>query len=362
MKVQLLGNSQVIMSNEGSKHCYFAWPTVERIQNGKLAVVASGFRLRHICPFGKLVISYSDDEGETYTSPAPVIDTILDDRDGGIKAFGESSVIVTSFNNTVDFQRNYADAYSNAYLDTISPEEELQAHGAEFRISRDFGVTFGTIHKSPITSPHGPLELKDGSLLWVGRTFLRTDGPNGENDLIQAYRINEDGSMEFLGKVNKIFKDDERVLSCEPHAVLLEDGTIIAHIRVQTKRCLFTIYQTESEDGGRTWSEPRQILEDLGGAPSHLLKHSSGVLIAAYGCRGSVKHNDPPFGVKVMFSTDKGKTWDTDHVIYSNHVSSDLGYPATVELKDGTLLTVFYARQEADGPAVIMQQKWRFEM
>ena len=39
-----------------------------------------------------------------------------------------------------------------------------------------------------------------------------------------------------------------------------------------------------------------------------------------------------------------------------------MGYPATVELRDGSLLTVFYAKQNSDDePAVIMGQKWRFE-
>jgi len=103
MKIAKIGNLKLIMSNSYGKHNYFAWPTVTRLKNGKIAVVASGYRLRHICPFGKTVISYSEDEGETYTRPAPVIDTVLDDRDGGILAFGASNVIVSSFNNSVEF-------------------------------------------------------------------------------------------------------------------------------------------------------------------------------------------------------------------------------------------------------------------
>ena len=84
MKIIKIGNSQIIMNNPDSKHNYFGWPTVAKLQNGKIAVVASGFRSRHICPFGKTVISYSDNNGESYTPPAPVIDTVLGDRDGGI--------------------------------------------------------------------------------------------------------------------------------------------------------------------------------------------------------------------------------------------------------------------------------------
>ena len=63
-----------------------------------------------------------------------------------------------------------------------------------------------------------------------------------------------------------------------------------------------------------------------------------------------------------MFSKDNGKTWDIDHDIYSGGVNGDLGYPSTVEMSDGTLLTVFYARP-VDSPAVvIMQQRWALEM
>ena len=84
------------------------------------------------------------------------------------------------------------------------------------------------------------------------------------------------------------------------------------------------------------------------------------MLICTYGFRGT-PHGTAPFGIRAMFSTDNGKTWDVDHEIYKTEVSADLGYPSTVELKDGSLLTVFYACPEQNGPAVIMQQKWTFE-
>ena len=84
MKIIPSGDVRVIMQNPCSRHNYFGWPTAAKLQNGRIAVVASGFRCRHVCPFGKTVIAYSEDGGETYTLPAPVIDTVLDDRDGGI--------------------------------------------------------------------------------------------------------------------------------------------------------------------------------------------------------------------------------------------------------------------------------------
>lgn len=362
MKVICMGEPQTIMDNPLGKHKYFGWPTVARLQNGKIAVVASGYRRRHVCPFGKMVIAYSEDEGKTYTRPAPVIDTVLDDRDGGILPFGENSVMVTSFNNVTAFQRQCVeDAYDTGYLDSVTPEEEQAALGATFRLSHDGGVTFGPLYKSPITSPHGPIQLPDGSILWVGRTFSPLDAQKKENECVQAYRVNLDGTMDYVGQIDNIDLNGKAPLSCEPHAIALPDGRILVHIRVQMgdfireEDGVFTVFQSESSDGGRTWSKPRQILPLKGGSPAHLLRHSSGVLLSTYGYRLS------PEGVKVMFSHDDGQTWDTGYDLYVNGKTPDLGYPSTIELGDGSLLTVFYACPDEGQPAVIMQQRWRFE-
>ncbi len=359
MKVELIGKTKVVMENKHGKNNYFAWPSVCVLKNGKIAVAASGYRYEHICPFGKAVISYSEDEGETYTAPAPVIDTPLDDRDAGIVPFGENGAVLTSFNNTVKFQRDVNKGRKNpypiieSYLDTVTSDEEQKYLGSEYTVSHDNGVTFGEIYKSPITSPHGPMELHDGSVVWVGRTYTSNDTFMGEVDEVRAYKMDMNGGMEYLGSVPPIDKDGKRVLSCEPHAIELDNGTLLCHIRVQNDSGLFTIYQTTSADGGRTWTEPIQLLSDNGGSPAHILKHSSGVLVSTYGYRNM------PFGIKVMFSTDNGKTWDIDHRIYENTVTGDLGYPCTVELSDGSMLTVFYAHEKQGEPAVILQQKWR---
>ena len=362
MKIRYLSDTRVIMSNPKSRHRYFGWPSVARLKDGRIAVVASGYRLAHVCPFGKTVISYSTDEGESYTRPAPVIDTALDDRDGGILAFGESSVLVTSFNNTVEFQRTQKSAtpYMLAYLDTVTPEEEARDLGAGFAVSRDGGVTFGDVHKSPITSPHGPIELQNGRLLWVGRKFSSNDEQKSD-DIVKAYDIDPDSlEMTYLGEIENLIVDGELPLSCEPYAVELDGGRIIAHIRVQlyssksAEGPIYTVYQSESDDGGRSWTKPHAILPRCGGAPSHILKHSSGILVATYG------HRKPPYGVQAMFSRDGGESWDSGYELFEG-VNGDLGYPSTVELADGDMLTVFYAHESADGPAVIMQRKWRFD-
>lgn len=365
MKITLIGRPETIMSNPESLHNYFGWPTVARLKNGELAVGASGFRLRHVCPFGKAVIAKSRDEGKSWSLPMPVIDTPLDDRDAGLCPFGESGLIMTSFNNSVAQQDEWSSGhwytedvrgYIKGYLGIVHGDAEKKYLGATFKISYDNGESFGKTFISPVTSPHGPIELSDGSILWVGRPFSETD-KFGKCDKVAAYRLKLDGTMEKLGEIENPESlpgvDSEKGFNCcEPYTFEAADGRLICHLRVEPG---LATYQSESVDGGKTWSKPEMFLPAYGGAPSHIFRHSSGVLVAVTGYRKG------PYGIDAHFSRDEGKTWEKNYRIYENDVSWDLGYPSSVELSDGSILTVFYATPEKDGATVIMQQRWSFE-
>lgn len=369
MNIRAIGSPRIIMENPYSRMNYFGWPTVARLKNDRLAVVASAFRLNHICPFGKVAMSVSENDSETWSAPAVIIDTPLDDRDAGILPFGDSGLIVTSFNNTRQSQRDWANKdfvheadhwvadrpsdkeFRLAYLDMVTDQQEEDLLGGTFRISHDNGVTFGPLHITPVHSPHGPIELANGTILWVGEvnSFWKKELPSKER--ILSYRLNPDtGEMIYLGSVPGIVNEKgEDLPSWEPYVAELPNGRLICHIRTQ----LFTTYQSISDDGGITWSQPTRVLPENGGAPVHLMHHSSGLLIASY----AIRYVGTP-RICLMFSTDGGETWDKDHVLLENHFGVDLGYPSTVELHDGTLLTVYYAHSGEKEPAVIWQQKW----
>ena len=347
------------MSNYGSKHNYFGWPSVVRLDSGKIIAGASGFRLEHVCPFGKGVVAYSFDDGESFTAPVPVIDTCLDDRDVGLCKFGENGIIVTSFNNTRRMQRRHNEdnspamkTYIDSYLDLVSDEDEAAVIGSTFRVSFDGGVTFGPIYRCPVTSPHGPVQLSDGTILWVGYVFNTTEPGESFFERLEAYSVNPyDGTSEFIGSIPDIVENGVRITPSEPYMIELEDGTLLCHIRSEEN---FSTYQTVSHDKGKNWTVPERLLADFGGAPCHLIKHSSGVICSLYGYRQA------PFEIRAMFSCDNGKTWDTDHTLYVNGISDDIGYPCTVELDDKTMLTVFYAKETDEcSPCVIMMQKWK---
>ena len=158
-------------------------------------------------------------------------------------------------------------------------------------------------------------------------------------------------ACNYISTIPDIYENNVRITPSEPYMIELDDGTLLCHIRTEEN---FSSYQSISSDKGKTWSVPKRLLADFGGAPCHIIKHSSGVLCSLYGYR------QPPYEIRAMFSTDNGKTWDTDHTLYVNGISDDIGYPCTVELDDGSLLTVFYAKENDEAsPCVIMMQKWK---
>ena len=357
-------DKRVICSNPDSVFNYFGWPTVTRLPDGALAMAASGFRMRHICPFGKGVICYSFDEGKSWTRPAVVMDTPLDDRDSGIAAFGANRAIFTSFNNSIAAQSGWVERLkeetplqraskelTHAYIGLLSamPESE-KLLGSTYKLSCDGGYTFGETRLSPVTAPHGPTPLKNGGLMYVGRRFTASDSADqGNESYIQCWVLNDEDEFEYVSSIEDIPNGEGgRYLSCEPHAIELPDGKIIVHIRVQGG--CFTTYQSVSTDGGRTFSKPVQLLGKFGGAPAHLIRHSSGKLVSVYGYR------EAPYGIRFMVSEDEGETWNTDLILDDSAETADLGYPASVELSDGRLLTVYY--QNVGSASVIFQIVW----
>ena len=190
----------------------------------------------------------------------------------------------------------------------------------------------------------------------------------------------------------------------EPHAVELPSGRLIGMIRVQNRKEVgdelgalgipsFSMMQTVSDDGGRSWSTPQAL--GFHGAPPHLLRHSSDVLVLSYG------HRLPAYGQRVAFSYDEGATWEHDWILRDDgpgggrswtafrgappHLTTDgtqtipteerdtpkdedwvlrddapgdLGYPATVELGDGSLFTVCYQQAAGGEKCSFLCSRW----
>ena len=355
----------IVNRSRGTLFPYQGWPTVCKDENGVLYVTCSGHRLGHICPFGKNLMYISHDEGETWSSPIIINDTELDDRDSGILSLGDGKLLMTYFNHTREFYFSYRDwilrntdpstnDMTNGILECWKNMSDEQNHNGSFlRLSQNGGLTWDAPIRVPVTSPHGPIKLKNGKLLYLGK---EKESYKYESGAIYAFTSDDSGkSWECLSKLTNPDGVDNNLLH-EPYAVELPNGRLIGVIRAHgtaVKECGFGILRCFSDDGGLTWTIP----EDLGicGSPPHLLLHSSGALILTYARRHA------PYGERARISYDGGVTFGEEIVIGEYTSDGDLGYPSSVELSDGSLLTVYYQKYKNDPYCSILSTKWRID-
>ena len=92
-----------------------------------------------------------------------------------------------------------------------------------------------------------------------------------------------------------------------------------------------------SEDEGRNWRNAGPLTMPSH-HPAHLMRLADGRILLTYGIREK-DHQ----GVGRRISDDEGKTWKAPTRIVNLEASTDGGYPATVQLPDGTLVTAYYS-------------------
>lgn len=356
---------------------YQAWPSVCMDENETLYTVWSGHRSSHVCPFGKNMMSVSRDGGESWSVPSIVNDTWLDDRDAGITYLGNGKMILSYFNHPAKVYRTIwrdwivKDADERfrpmvagflAAYEQYTPEEDRA--GSFIRRSLDYGKTWEAAIKMPVSTPHGPVKTKSGRLLYLGREFpglasrygsmFSEDGDTvkpydrGRIFLYESFDDGENWSM--LSKLPLDATANHEHLH-EPHIVELENGELIAAIRAHNdpKFDGFGIYFISSKDGGKTWGDVWSFGKI--GSPPHLLLRKDGSVLMTYGRRSA------PFGIRAAVSYDGCKTFSEEFIL-SDAPNGDLGYPATVELSDGSFLTVYYQLYGNDNKTSICFTKW----
>lgn len=341
---------------------YNGWPSVCKDDRGVLYAVASSMRLSHVDPCGKNCMYMSYDEGRTWTKPIVLNDSYVDDRDMGICYLGEGRLIVSWFSeaptNYLDHMQEYdwlGDAdkalvagFSKAWK--MFPKEEYLALAGSFvMMSNDYGVTWSDPVRVPLFGPHGPSVCKDGTLVYLGNMLYndsysyKDENGNEVRPPITCYTSTDGGyTWSFAGEVPDAKGPRGETVTAhnmyEPHVVELPDGRLMGAIRTHNEDLdpAFTVFITYSSDKGKTWTAPKGIGVD--GSPPHLMVHSSGAVICSYSCR-----TDGIRCERAVVSYDMGETWTQDYALdHRIGNQKDMGYPASVELNDGSILTVYY--------------------
>ncbi|MEW6356053.1 MAG: sialidase family protein [Planctomycetota bacterium] len=187
-------------------------------------------------------------------------------------------------------------------------------------------------------------QLPDGTVI---RAFMVQKSPKESCD---CYVVRtKDGKTYDV--VRAMWDPERKVDVTEENTMhVMQDGNVWMMARVEKSDD--HMWQALSEDGGRTW---RQVKTGIKGhPPSGLIRLRDGRLLLTYGYR------HPPFGIRAVLSEDDGRTWRTDRVqvLRSDGDNFDLGYPYSAQLKDGTLVTVYYY-VTADYITHIAATRWR---
>lgn len=302
-RLALEQKSDFVICKEKGRH--FAFPGVAQAANGDILVVARDGRT-HVSPgdYGKIALIRSRDHGLTWDPRTTALEKVNTDlRDPSILRMKDGTILLTCTAGTMR--------------------------------STDNGRSWDAPRPAPVFTPHGPVEDLEGNLVYVGIT-----GHHGAT-WIEAHRSTDKGkTWQFLGKMIVMEPDYDKCAKQhlpyydEPH-VLISRNQWLALYRMDTVDDFMT--QTVSHNNGRDWSWP--VKTPLYGHPPHLLRLKSGAILCTYGYRHE------PYGIRASLTYDEGHNWQ-EAILRDDGRHGDLGYPVSIELDDGRIMSVYYFNQK----------------
>ena len=318
---------------------YCAWPSVARTSGGDLIVLFTRTE-EHLGPNGAILLSLSTDNGKTWLQPIVLLDTPIDDRESGITTLRDGRIVGhfwSTFWTKESYERLAPNSYGHNLLDkwiaTVGQREYRDAKrnsGASTSVSSDGGRTWLKLARGH-DSVHGGIELETGGLLLASYR----ESPD-------SIKVNVADSVSGPWRhLATIVSPHPKSLSFgEPHLLQLRGGRVIMMIRATARpyndrdpRCV--LWESYSDDMGKTWAPP--FATSLWGFPPHLALLADGRVLCTYGYRRT------PYGERACLSDD-GVHWSLkDEVVLRDDApNGDLGYPASIELDRGIVLTVYY--------------------
>jgi len=301
------GTDFIYVSKDGGAGGYEAFPDVCRLKDGRLmAVFYAGYG--HVSlpnamwpQGGRVCYCLSSDEGRTWTKARTLYDGPDDDRDPSIVQLKSGRLLCNFFS-----------------LRKVEGKP-WQGMGTWLVASDNLGKTWSRPQLiTPDYYSSSPIrELSDGRLI-LGLYREEKDKSWG------AVIFSEDGGKTWGQPVD--INNGGYKLDAETDIIPLKDDSLYAIQREpQTTMCY-----SVSGDAGRTWSVSKPI-----GFPGHcpyLLRTQADIIILAHRLPQTSLH----------YSLDECRTW-SENVTVDNCGGA---YPSMVNLKDGSVLIVYYEEGE----------------
>ncbi len=299
------GRDFVYVCRDGGAGGYEAFPDVCRLQDGRLICVfyASyghvGLPNDRWPKGGRIDCAFSGDEGKTWTKARTLYDGPDDDRDPSIVQLPSGRLLCNFF--SLRKKDGAAGGWDGLGTRLVESDDAGRTWSAPRTISGDY---YGS---SPIRL------LPDGGLI-LG--LYKEEGGKSWGASIRS----EDGGKTW-GPVVDIPNGGWK-LDAETDIIPLKDGSLLAVEREPSTSMGSSI----SKDGGRTWSVSKPL-----GFPGHcpyLLRTKDGAIVLAHRLPQTSLH----------YSYDEGRHW-SENVPVDDFIGA---YPSMVELKDGSILIVYY--------------------
>lgn len=185
-------------------------------------------------------------------------------------------------------------------------------------------------------------------------------GGDMQDIIIPAYGDIGDGYSRCVGVNDKGFwtiASEKGIDFCEPCLVWRPKSRHVFCLFRGERGNKSWIYQAHSYDFGRScsWTSPAKT--GIEGEGAHVIRLEDGRLLCTYG------HRKRPYGIRACYSYDEGITWDHEDfvTIRDDGGGRDIGYPKSLELEGGLVLTVYYFYTQEDETRRILGSVWRPE-
>ncbi len=305
----------------------------------------------HISPDGDVILLRSRDHGKSW-GERQVVGGLsdLDEREGCGLQLKDGTILMNIFVNALYRPDGTFDWLSHfgrnpGYPTGTLPGRRGMKRASYTILSNDNGrtwskpqyVTADGMPSSDIEGPtDAPLEMPDGSILMPMEAYYTKADPQNWS----AFVLKSTDKGRTWRYLSTIADDPGGKLGYfeEPALVRLRTGKIIAAMR--NSGPANAIWISHSNDDGKTWSKaaPTPMI----GHPADLLQLKDGRVLCTYGYRAG-RHGNPA-GIRACFSRDDGETWDINNevVLRRDFFNSDIGYPESMQLPDGRVLTAYY--------------------
>jgi hypothetical protein len=308
------------------------FPVLIRLKTGRLLVVYR-YGAPHISVKGKLAVSWSDDDGKTWSSPVIAASGENDHRNPAMVELPNGDILISYC-----VMDGY-DASGRKFLPSVNGKDPRSTKPLWIVRSDDHGATWSAPEEIEGTRPsadRGELQnafgkmavMEDGSVLmsvygsWMGH----------HTTFEHIYRSTDSGHTWSLLSTAAEHVNESAIAALPNHRVLLA-------MRTDADEKLLV---THSADGGKTWDTATQVTQP-NEHPGDLIQLKNHDVLLTFGERNA------PRGADAILSHDGGNTWDpkTRMVLADDAPIRDCGYPSSVQLPDGRIVTVYYKVDDA---------------